>query len=161
MYSTKSKHLVLGAGIVQLGILKQVTPLHLVICSEGMSFLLGELPHIKGKTELALESERQKEADQAIDSLKELLSILRDESYEQIAKRIALVYKEYTNSLKSTVHSAIPNEKLKQIHEEIKDLLTKERVSLIFQEAFNESASYLEEFVFAAIQNISKQKAEV
>jgi len=126
-----------------------------------MSFLLGELPYIKGKIELALESERQKEIDQVIDSLKELLSILRDEVYEQIAKRIALIYKEYTGSLRGIVHCAIPNEKVKSLHAEIKDILTKERVSLIFQEAFNESAGYLEEFVFAVIQNISKQKAEV
>eukprot|EP00826_Nyctotherus_ovalis_P036974 TRINITY_DN3333_c0_g1_i1.p1 TRINITY_DN3333_c0_g1~~TRINITY_DN3333_c0_g1_i1.p1 ORF type:complete len:176 (-),score=39.59 TRINITY_DN3333_c0_g1_i1:130-657(-) len=126
-----------------------------------MSFLLGELPYIKGKVELALEGERQTEVDKTIESSKESLSILRDDLYEKIAKKVAGAYKEYTDSLKSVAHCAIPNKKVKNIHEEIKDILSKERVSLIFQEAFNESAGFLEEFVFGAVQSITKQKAEV
>lgn len=108
-----------------------------------------------------MEGEKQVEVDKVIESAKESLSILRDDLYEKIAKQVADVYKKYTDSLKGAVHCAIPNKKVKSIHEEIKDILSKERVSLIFQEAFNESAGFLEEFVFGAAQSITKQKAEV
>eukprot|EP01022_Parablepharisma_sp_SALTPOND_P008275 TRINITY_DN135526_c0_g1_i1.p3 TRINITY_DN135526_c0_g1~~TRINITY_DN135526_c0_g1_i1.p3 ORF type:complete len:255 (-),score=28.24 TRINITY_DN135526_c0_g1_i1:444-1208(-) len=55
VYNAKSSHLVLGAGAVQLNKMRNITAKHLAMSAQGLGFLLGELPHIKKKTNTYLQ----------------------------------------------------------------------------------------------------------
>ena len=127
--------------------------------------MLGELPHIKGRIELVLQDAKKPDIYQFIATIKALLSEHRDDLFGKIASTISSKYKEYidgmTNSSKQSGSLAkAAASGVKEIHEEISKLLPRERVSLIFQEAFNEAAASLETFVLGPANTFVKIKIE-
>ncbi|MDR3549352.1 MAG: hypothetical protein P4M11_13995 [Candidatus Pacebacteria bacterium] len=74
---------------MQLGVLKSVTAGHLALCSEGISFLLGELPHIKGRIELAVPDAKKSAVEDSMTLLKTALASHRDDLYTRISSFLA------------------------------------------------------------------------
>jgi len=170
MYNTKSRHLVLGAGAVQLGSIKQIDAINLAVCTEGINFLLAEIPHIKGRIELVILDENKQNVDQIINGLKNLLTEHRDDLYSKIAGIIQSFFQAFIDQtiyMKTMGGEIICNSKfvidgMKEIYEEISQFFPKDRVSLIFQEAFNESAGALEQGINMSIHlGLLKTKSEL
>ena len=70
---------------MQLGKQKSVTVENLALCSESISFLLGELPHIKGRIELVLQAEKKDSIEETITVLRSALISHRDSIYGKIS----------------------------------------------------------------------------
>lgn len=159
MFNVKSKFLLLSQGAG--GVIGIIRPHNLAVSSEGVNFLLGELPHIKGKAELMFQNEKKSDIGNIMNSLRGLLVAHRDDLYAKISAEISAIYRNYINQSSQPDLLTWIDPNVEVILEEIKDILPRERVNLIFQEAFNTSATALENFVIGFIHTITKEKAEM
>lgn len=134
----------------------------MAVASEGLSFLLGELPHVRGRAELRFQDEKKADVEKIVGSIRGALAAHRDELYARIEGEISGAFKGYLGqSEPDLLLWADPCVEVKVVLDEIKDVLPRERVNLIFQEAFNTSATALENFVIGFIHTITKEKAEM
>eukprot|EP01022_Parablepharisma_sp_SALTPOND_P008276 TRINITY_DN135526_c0_g1_i2.p1 TRINITY_DN135526_c0_g1~~TRINITY_DN135526_c0_g1_i2.p1 ORF type:complete len:420 (-),score=56.35 TRINITY_DN135526_c0_g1_i2:29-1288(-) len=154
VYNAKSSHLVLGAGAVQLNKMRNITAKHLAMSAQGLGFLLGELPHIKGRVELYLGDKAKTLMEEEFASLKKDLLKHRDDIYKKLSSLLSQRGSEFLESAKKIEFNG-GTEKvsdfavniasvLQQMHNALAKLLPAEHIGLIFQEAFTEIAGTLE-----------------
>jgi len=156
IYNTKSSHLVLGAGAVQLSKMKNITAKHLAMSSQALSLLLSELPHIKGRIELFLTEKSKSFLEDDFGSIKKDLYKHREDIYKKLSSLLSSRGCELLESAKKIEYTGSQNNEkpaefatgistvLQQMYNALAKLLPPEHIGLIFQEAFTEIATTLE-----------------
>lgn len=107
------------------------------------------------------QNEKKSDIGNIMNSLRGVLVAHRDDLYAKISAEISAIYRNYINQSSQPDLLTWIDPNVEVILEEIKDILPRERVNLIFQEAFNTSATALENFVIGFIHTITKEKAEM
>ena len=155
-YNTKASYLVLGAGAVQSSKMRNITAKHLAMSAQGLSFLLGELAHIKSRVDLYLGDKAKSLIEEEFANLKKDLLKHRDDIYKKLSSLLSLRGTDLLESAKKLEFTGIPaTDKpsefaagiaavLQQMHNALAKSLPAEHIGLIFQEAFTEIAGKLE-----------------
>lgn len=154
-FNSTSHSLILGAGAVKLKKLKNITAKHLALNAQALDFLLGEFPHIKGRSSLYLTDKARELVEGEFNTIRKDYLKHRDDIYKKLSTLLSARGVELLESARKTEFSqdtgkvskfaASIASVLQQMHNALKRYLPAEHMGLIFQEAFNEIAVKLEE----------------